>query len=182
MSGQSAARRPGTWAGTAAAGWAFLFAAVSVYWSAGGLTGLGTISRVMRERAVERSPGFVAILWATAVLKIVAGLLGLALCRRWERPLPRRIVLVGGWGTGVLLTLYGGIGFANVLLAELGVMEPTDPKTARWYLFLWEPVWLVGGLLFLLAAWQFTSGSNGRRVAARPLSGRRSTSPSGGDR
>lgn len=148
-------RRSGRWAGPAAAAWAFVFAAVNVYWSAGGLAGLGTISEAIRSRAVERHPGFVAVLWFTALLKVLAGALGLALCRPWGRSLPRWALLAAGWGTGVLLSLYGVIGLSSAALAELGVFNAADPGTTRWYLFVWEPVWLLGGLLFIAAAWQY---------------------------
>ena len=37
-----------------------------------------------------------------------------------------------------------------------GLTESSDPATVPWYLFLWEPIWLVGGLLFLATAWDHT--------------------------
>ena len=155
-------RRRSKWAGDAAAVWAFLFATLSLYWAAGGTAGLRTVSREIRERAVAREPGFVAILWVTVALKVVAGLLALALGRRWGRASLRRLVVIAGWSTGVLLVLYGGVGLVAAVMAELGVTESTDPATTRWYLFLWEPVWLVGGVLFILAA------HSGRRLQSGP--------------
>ena len=151
-------RQPSWWAGYAAAAWGFLFAAVSIYWAAGGQAGVGTLSAEIRDQALARRAGFVAILWTTVLLKLVAGLLGLALCRPWGGSFPRRLILVAGWSTGVLLTLYGGVGLLNAALAEIGVSEPTDPRTIRWYLFLWEPVWLVGGILFLKATVHYSRG------------------------
>lgn len=59
---------------------------------------------------------------------------------------------MAGWGTGILLTLYGAFGIVNGLLAELGVTKSSDPATVRWYLFVWEPIWLLGGLLFMAAS------------------------------
>ena len=76
--------------------------------------------------------------------------------------MPRRLLLVAGWATGLLLTLYGGMGLVSAALAEAGVTEAADPATLRWYLLLWEPYWLVGGLLFLAATWDF------RQRAPRP--------------
>ena len=106
-------------------------------------------------------------------LKVLAGLLALALARRWGRSLSRRALLVAGWGVGLLLTLYGGLGLANAALTELGVVESTDPvTTTRWYLFLWEPIWLVGGILFIVAVRRYgrdtTSGPGGAVRGDRP--------------
>jgi len=147
------------WIGYAAFAWALLFAALTFYWAAGGTAGAHTLSREIREPALRRDGGFVAILWATGVLKVGAALLALAFVRPWGRSVPRWLLLVAGWGTAALLTLYGGIGMTGALLSELGVTESTDPGVVRWYLFLWEPVWLVGGLLFAATAWRHTRRS-----------------------
>ena len=149
-------RRPrSAGAGHAAAAWALAFAALSFYWAAGGTAGLGTLSKGLRREALERPGGFVAVLWATAVVKVAAAALGLALVQPWGERVPRRLLLAAGWATGVLLTLYGGVGLVNAALAEFGVVESTDPETVRWYLLLWEPYWILGGLLFLTATGQF---------------------------
>lgn len=140
------------WAGYAACLWGLLFAALSFYWAAGGRAGLGTLSKGVREPALDRDAAFVAVIWATGALKVLAALLGLALVQPWGTRLPRRALLAAGWGTGMLLTLYGAVGIVNALLAELGVIASSDPATVRWYLFVWEPIWLLGGLLFLAAA------------------------------
>ena len=140
------------WAGYAACLWGLLFAALSFYWAVGGRAGLGTLSKGAREPALERDAAFVAVIWATGVLKVLAALLALALVQQWGTTLPRRALLVAGWGTGILLTLYGAVGIIAALLAGLGVAESSDPATVRWYLFVWEPIWLVGGLLFMAAA------------------------------
>ncbi len=143
---------PGYWA----AAWAFAFAALSFYWAAGGDLGMTILSREIRENAQERDPAFVALVWVTGGLKVLAGLLALALARpdRWR--LPRRLLLVAGWGTGALFVLYGGLGVVTGVLSELGVTTPNDPEALRWYLFLWDPVWLLGGALFVAAACRYT--------------------------
>lgn len=45
--------------------WALLFAALTFYWAAGGTAGVHTLSKAIREPALRRDGGFVAILWAT---------------------------------------------------------------------------------------------------------------------
>ncbi len=117
---------------------------------------MGTLAKGLREEAQARDAGFVAVLWLTAALKVGAAALALALVRPWGRALPRRLLLMGGWVTAGLLTAYGSLGLASAALAELGVVESTDPATVRWYLFLWEPYWVAGGLLFLAATRRFS--------------------------
>ena len=153
-------RRPRfAWAGYAACAWALAFALLSFYWAAGGMIGVKTLSTDLRHDAEVRSAGFVALVWATGVLKVGAGLLALALVQRWGSRVPRRLLLVVGWGTGALLTLYGGMGLVSAAVGELGIVESIDPSTVRWYLLLWEPYWVLGGLLFLAAAWHFRQSS-----------------------
>jgi Protein of unknown function (DUF3995) len=142
-----------TWPAYAAAAWAFLFAAVSFYWAAGGRLGVGTIGRSITEPIEQGDPVAVAALWLTAVLKVVGGLVALALVRRWGRRL-RRLALGLVWTAGVLLTIYGA-----ALLVQHGLMAADvvgkgtlDDTAIRGHLLLWDPYWLLGGLLYLAAA------------------------------
>ena len=160
-----ASRRTVLGAAYGAAAWAFAFAGVSFYWAAGGDAGLGTLSTEIRERTLEGDRSFLALVWVTGGLKVMAGLLALALARPDQRLLPRRLLLVAGWATGSLLVLYGGLGVASGVLAELGVTTPDEPDALRWYLFLWNPVWLVGGALFLAASFQHMR-AGGRRLSS----------------
>jgi hypothetical protein len=136
--------------GVAAALWALLFAATSAYWAAGGTAGRATVATALAERAAERDPGLVATLWATAALK--AALAGLALSLTRPRG---RILRFAGWTTGTALTLYGAVGLGEFGLMAVGVLEvqaDVGHAAVTWYLLLWEPIWLLGGLLFLAAA------------------------------
>ncbi len=150
---------PGPWAGYAACVWALLFAALSFYWAAGGRLGEGTIGVAVEDPALAREPWFVALLWATAVLKLVAAGLALALARsiRW---LPRWMLLFAGWGAAALLSLYGLANLVQHLLIATGVLAvPSGLGEAAlpWHLLLWDPVWIVGGALFTLAAVSYSA-------------------------
>jgi hypothetical protein len=143
--------------GRAAAGWALLFAAASAYWAAGGRVGSGTVAVALAEQAAERDPGFVATLWVAAVLKALLAVLALALAARR----PGRVVRLAGWGTGAALALYGVVGLAEYGAMAAGLAAVPDDvgrPAVTWYLALWEPVWLLGGVLFLALAWRSGSG------------------------
>jgi hypothetical protein len=97
----------------------------------------------------------VALLWATGVLKVIGGLVALALVQPWGRVIPRWMRSTVAWGIGVALILYGGANLAVRALMALGVMETPASMystAAQWHLLLWDPWWVLGGVLFVLAA------------------------------
>ncbi|MEA2900587.1 MAG: hypothetical protein QOH36_474 [Actinomycetota bacterium] len=144
------------WAAYGAAAWAFAFGAMSFYWALGGRLSLGTQALSIREQVDD--PGFVAVLWATGALKVAAGVIALALVRPFGRKVPRRVRLVVAGGIAVLLLLYGGLGWVESLLWETGVVDipaSVGADAARWKLAFWDPFWLLGGVLFLVAVVQF---------------------------
>jgi hypothetical protein len=144
-----------TWAAYAACLWAFAFAALSFYWAAGGEVGIRTIARDVDEVALASEPLIVA---GTGVLKVLAGLLALALVQRWGAFIPRRLLLVATWGAAAVLLLYGGASLVQhgLMLADVvSTPEVLGERAVRWHFFLWDPVWLLGGALFAAAAWYY---------------------------
>jgi len=139
-----------------AAAWAFVFGAMSVYWALGGRWSVGTQALSIQEQIDD--PGFVAVLWATGALKLLAAVIALALVRPWGARVPRRGLLVAASVTAGFLLLYGGLGWLQALLWETGVQDipaSVGARAARWKLIFWEPFWVLGGVLFLLAVRQF---------------------------
>ena len=122
---------PRTWTGYAAAAWALTFAGLSFYWAAGGRLGLGTLALALRDKALAREQGFVALIWFTGALKLFVALLAVALVRRWGTGLPRRVLLGAGWATGAALALYGALGLINGGLAQVGAVQAADANAAR---------------------------------------------------
>ncbi|WP_052230041.1 DUF3995 domain-containing protein [Streptomyces sp. CT34] len=162
-------RCPVTWPGWAAAVWGFVFAVPSFYWALGGLTGAqSTVSPSLVHLVEERNAGFIAVLWLTGVLKVVGGLLGLALVRRraWGRGMSCLLQLLA-WGAGVLLVWHGALFVGQGLLVEVHAVElaPELRGVSRWYTYLWGPWFVAGGIAFLLAAWAHSRGLTERRSA-----------------
>lgn len=140
----------------AAAAWAAGFGALSCAWGAGATVGAGTVGVELERLARERDPGMVATLWATGALKLAAAALVLALAHGWTRRGVGWRALrwaVGAAGAG--MALYGlASGVQHALMAAGAIDTPAALGTAAvtWHLVLWDPLWLLGGVLFLLAA------------------------------
>ena len=145
--------------GYAASAWMFVFAAMSFYWALGGTTGLNTVS--LGQEAAGKS-WFITVLWVTGILKVIGGLLALALIQPWGRRIPRLLLLIAAWSVGAVLVIHGGDFVIQGILTETGLISFSNPATwtsAHWQAFMWGPWWLLGGLLFCLAAWNYQSSS-----------------------
>lgn len=147
------------WAGCAAV-WAFVFAAISFYWAADGAIGLETQAESIQQRVRSGDAGFIALLWATGALKLIGGLLAVALVQPWARAFPRRLLLLAAWAAGTGMALWGGLnllaGAAVALLRAAGAIDaPAKTSAFWWHLVLWDPFWLAGGALFCAAAWHY---------------------------
>ena len=152
------------WAALGAAIWAFAFATVSGYWAVGGEWGIETVAADIERIPLANNPVFV---WATAGLKALTGMLALALVQPWGQLLPQRVLIGGVWSTGLLLTLYGGANLVDHGRMFAGLRDTPQvlgQQAARWHLLLWDPVWLIGGVLFLAAAQDHRRGWRKRRT------------------
>jgi hypothetical protein len=147
----------------AAAGWALLFAGMSFYWALGGRASLSTQAVAIQDQIGDQ--GFVAVLWVTGVLKVAGALIALAFVLPQGRRIPRRPLLVAGWVAAVGILLYGALGWVQALLWQIGLQDipaAVGPRAARWKLIFWDPFWVLGGVLFLLAVRQFQRGGEAR--------------------
>lgn len=145
--------------------WSFVFAALSFYWALGGTFLSNTQSPQILALTAE--PWFLAVVWLTGFLKDLAGLLALSLVQRWGETFPVWLRRAAVWGVGLLLTFYSGANLGARGLMALGILEtPASMRSAAatWHLILWDPWFLLGGVLFLAAAWHFRPGPAGTRV------------------
>ena len=151
------------WAGYAACALALLHAAVSFYWASGGTLGLSTVGGELEEMGRAASPLLSAVVWGVGIAKVLAGLLALALVMPWGLVFPRWAMLVAGWGGSTILTLYGGVLVAVEALVVGGIIVPSGPvdwTALQWHLFLWDPWFLLWGVLLGAATWYYTRRSH----------------------
>lgn len=141
------------WAYLACA-WCVIFAAVHLYWALGGDAGLASSAGV--ELATRRPPAFVLFgLWGTALVLLVGAAFGIALAHWRPRGGLRR-------GTVILGGLVGAVLFVRGLLLEVvlltgagGVASAIGPRETYGSLILWNPWFMLGGLLLILATHRF---------------------------
>ncbi len=138
-----------TWPAFAACTWAGAFAAVHLYWGLGGSSGLPP------GRSVSDNTALFVINLVAIPLCLIGALLALALVQPWGRRLPRRWLLVASWSTCALFIVHSLPAIAQGALLVLGPHDDALSAEERFSLFLYEPYWFAGGVLFGLAALNF---------------------------
>jgi hypothetical protein len=152
-------RAEATTAGLGAAWAAFavglLYAAVSVYWGLGGSWLLDTVGASLTQPGRSASALVVIAVWLAVGLKVIAAVLPLlaagAGAARSRGPRPIRALT---WVEAVILTGYGLILTAAGLLVQAGLIATSasaDHRALAWHAYLWDPWFLVWGLLVTAA-------------------------------
>ncbi|PFR11100.1 hypothetical protein COE50_17375 [Bacillus anthracis] len=124
--------------------WSTLFTLIHVYWAAGGT--LGFEGKTMGKAL------FIINLVAIA-LCIIAAFTALALVQAWGRRFPSWLLLTSAWGACVVLGLRGCVGIIQSLL---------DSESLSLLLVIIEPFFLLGGILYGLLAFLYTSNNKKR--------------------
>ncbi|MFY9934616.1 MAG: DUF3995 domain-containing protein [Streptosporangiaceae bacterium] len=132
------------------------YAAISVYWAAGGGWLLNTVGISLSQPG---QAGHLAV-WGAAAVKAVAALLPLLAIGVWPRTVNgglRRLARVLAWIETAILTGYGLILTATGLLVQAGVITPAayaDRLALKWHAYLWDPWFLIWGIFVFLALWR----------------------------
>lgn len=157
------------WPGCAAALWGLVFAVPSFVWALGYTFGArSTVAPDLVRMAREQVPWFVAVLWITGILKLFGTFLGLGLTGQRGRRLGCFLVFCGA-GAAVLLVWHGALFIVHGVLVEAGTIavKPDLAPLTRWYLYLWGPWFVLGGLAFGLASIRYLRSSGDPRVLVR---------------
>ncbi|MDH6139366.1 hypothetical protein P3T35_001366 [Kitasatospora sp. GP30] len=160
---------PGKWAGYVVAVWGVLFAIPSFVWAMGGTFGAqSTVAPELVKMAEDGVPWFLALLWVTGFLKLYAALVGVGLTRRQDGWISRLVVFSAG-GATVLLVCHGSMFVVHGILAEIGAIDvrPDIAGLTHWYLYLWGPYFVTGGLAFGAALLRYLRRHDTRQVIRR---------------
>jgi hypothetical protein len=163
-------RAVGTAAAYCAAAAAFGYAAVSLYWTAGGTVLLRTVGGTMEELA--RHGGLLALTLglAAVILKVACGLLALALVRpeRLGAGMTRSLLLPAAILASALLACYGAVQVSVGALVLADALHPAwsvDRTALGWHVGVWDMWFLVWGILLAVATVSYW-----RQTAARSVS------------
>lgn len=158
LPGAARSRRPGAGWAVAALVVGLAYAAVSVSWGLGNTWALDTVGGALAREGSAGNPLLITVVWVSVALKLVAAGLGLAVvlpARPSGRLLVRRVtvgraLLVTTWVAATVLTLYGGVLTLGGLLVQADVIHAdatADHRALAWHTRLWDPWFLLWGLL-----------------------------------
>lgn len=149
-----------------------LFTAVHLYWALGGPWGLPLLA-VHEKAAVE------AVNWAVTVIMVIGASVILGLKHRLARRLPSWVLLGPIWAGAAVCISHSIYGFITKGLYLGGVHSAVDfpvvpgvsaataagknHLSAVQDLLVFEPCFLIEGVLLAVAAWQFLRTPAGRR-------------------
>ena len=132
------------------------YAAVSVYWAAGGTWLLSTVGGTLGH-ANGAGVGIIVAVWAAAVLKVVGAAVPLAAVgvTSWQAAVARRRQMRAlAWAEAGILTIYGLVLSGAGWLEQSGVISPpasADHRALAWHAYLWDPWFLLWGVLVTAA-------------------------------
>ena len=150
--GWLAPRRTGSAAAKAALVLGLLYAAVSVYWALGGTWLLATVGGALQRQ--RHTAILVLAIWAAVVIKMVAAMLPLLALRRVTSPGWNRAVWLLAWIEAGILTVYGLVLTVVDMLVQAGAIHQSagaDHRALAWHAYLWDPWFLIWGLLVAIA-------------------------------
>jgi hypothetical protein len=129
------------------------YVAISLYWALGGGWLLATVGASL---AGTSTAAVRFAVWAAVALKAVAAFLPLVAIGALRQPLrvPERWLRRLTWIEALILAGYGVVLTVTGLLVQSGVIAPAasaDHRALRWHAYLWDPWFLVWGLLVTIA-------------------------------
>jgi hypothetical protein len=160
---------------TVAAGLALLvgvgYAAISAYWAVGGSGLLDTVGGVFERAGRSGGTSIAVVLWVVVAVKLVAAMLPLLVVSRLLARGWRRALGLLAWVEAAILTGYGLVLTGGGLLVQAGVIRSSlgaDHRALAWHAYLWDPWFLVWGLL-VGAALLFERSRHSVRQKAEPV-------------
>ncbi|SOD62612.1 Protein of unknown function [Streptomyces zhaozhouensis] len=136
------------WAYTAAL-WMLIFAGFHAYWALGGTFGLPP-----GETLRDNLPLFIIDIIAIP-MNLGGAALALALVQRWGLHIRRFWLLLGGWGCAALMVVHALPAMFGLVEFWLDMRDTPLEGLERFSLLVYEPFWMLGGVLFAFASWYY---------------------------
>ena len=145
-------------------------APISAYWAAGGTGLLDTVGGSIARWGRDGGAGATLALAAIVALKLLAAWLPM---RAVRAPCPRAVRRLA-WLQAAILTVYGGVLTGTGLAVQARLVNAgahANWKALDWHVYLWDPWFLIVGLL-VFAALRHTRASGRRHTDATRPAGR----------
>ncbi|WP_234705710.1 DUF3995 domain-containing protein [Bacillus mycoides] len=148
------------WAGYATCIWSLLYIPIHVYWAFGGMAWM---PGVWKDEAMWE-----AVNWGASVVLLAAAIFALLLVHPWGQKIPRYLMLTMGWFACILPITHAVYGYVTKGLLLAGIIHLEFFDFSAWAtvnveyliltdLLLFEPWFLIAGILFGLATLQYQS-------------------------
>jgi hypothetical protein len=131
-----------------------VYVAVSVYWGLGGTWLLDTIGGSLEKQARAGHTGVMLAVWVAVVAKASAAVLPVIAPRAGSEQTSDRVLRTLAWAAAAILTVYGLVQTTAGLLVQAGVIHTSataDHRALAWHAYLWDPWFLIWGLLIAAA-------------------------------
>jgi hypothetical protein len=132
--------------GFVACAWMTVFAGFHAYWALGGTLGLPP-----GQSLVDNTPLFIIDLIAIP-MNLVGAVGALALVQNWGLAFPRWFVLTGAWASAVLMVGHAAPAMVDLVIYLAGQRNEPLIGNERFSVLLYEPYWMLGGILFTFLA------------------------------
>ena len=149
-------RNRSAWPAIATAIWAILFGGLNLYWTFGGRWLTDRLGQSLQDGIAGNDQQLLIANTVGGLGKLGLGVLAIGTLLPVARSISPRLVSLVLITPGVLLIIYGLINWNIVSYAMLGwidVPSSIGEDQLSWYFWLWEPIWIVGGVLMLLTWW-----------------------------
>lgn len=136
-------------------GWGVLFGGLNIYWAGGGTWLLNRLALAIQQAADDGSGLLLVMTALGGIGKILIGIIALATIKTWGRAVSPGVLISLLTIVGVGMLVYGLANWVQVVLAAsglIGVPASIGRDALVWYIMLWEPAWMLGGVLSLASA------------------------------
>lgn len=145
-----------TWPAIASAIWAILFGGLNLYWTFGGRWLTSRLGESLQESIAENDRQLMIANTIGGLGKLGLGALAITTILPVAVKIPTRVLSLLLITPGILMLLYGFANWSIVTASMLGLIDtPSSIGEASlvWYFWLWEPLWMIGGMLMLATWW-----------------------------
>jgi Protein of unknown function (DUF3995) len=154
------------WAGITVFLWSTAYMLPHLYWALGGRMGLSLL-----KPSVATSSQFELINWFALPIFIIAGLVGLGFIYLGKSKILRLLLLsISALGCsiatahGIFGIIYRGLQIAGVIGLENGTFNIHDDMYVVWDMVIFEPWFLIEGILLAIAGWCLLKGARSRKI------------------